>query len=60
MFSLQEPNNFTNKIDERYLKIVFSDTRSIFKEFVQLNERMFNQKNIKIVTTQVYKLVNDI
>ena len=60
MFSLQKPNNFTNKIDERYLKIVFSDTRSIFKEFVQLNERMFNQKNIKIVTTQVYKLVNDI
>ena len=60
MFSLQKPNNFTNKIDERYLKIVFSDTRSIFKEFVQFNERMFNQKNIKIVTTQVYKLVNDI
>ena len=60
MFSLQEPNNFTNKIDERYLKIVFSDTRSIFKEFVQLNERTFNQENIKIVTTQVYKLVNDI
>ena len=39
---------------------MYSDTGSIFKELLLLNEKIFNQENNEVVTAQVYKLVNDI
>ena len=37
MLIFQKYNNFTNKIYEGHLKVVYDDTGSIFKELLQLN-----------------------
>lgn len=39
-----------------------NDTGSVFKKFLQLSNKIFNHKNknMEIVTTEVYKLVIDI
>ena len=56
MFSSRRSNNLINRIHERSLRTVY-DTISTFREFTSLS---IHHKNIQILTTEVYKVVNKI
>ena len=61
MFSSQRSDNLINRIHERSLRTVYNDTSSTFQELLQRNRSVsIHHKNIQTLTTEVFKLVNNI
>ena len=61
MFSSRKSNNLKNRIHERPLRTVYNDTSSTFQELRQRNGSVsIHQKNIQTLTTDVFKVVNNI
>ena len=61
MFSSRRSNNLINRIHERSLRTGYNDTSSTFQEFLQRNTSVsIHHKNIQILTTEVFKVVNNI
>ena len=61
MFSSRRSYNFKNRIHERSLRTVYNDTSSTFQELLQRNRSVsIHHKNIKTLTTEVFKVVNSI
>ena len=60
MFSSRRSNNLINRIHERSLRTVYNDTSSTFQELLQRNRSVsIHHKNIQILTTEVFKVVNN-
>ena len=61
MFSSRRSNKLINRIHERSLRTGYNDTSSTFQEFLQRNTSVsIHHKNIQILTTEVFKVVNNI
>ena len=61
MFSSRRSNNLINRTHERSLRTVYNDTSSTFQELLQRNRSVsIHHKNIKTLTTEVFKVVNSI
>ena len=61
MFSSRRSNNLINRIHERSLRTVYNDTSSTFQELLQRNRSVtIHHKNIQTLTTEVFKVVNNI
>ena len=61
MFSFRRSNNLINRIHERSLRTFYNDTGSTFQELLQRNRSVsIHHKNIKTLTTEVFKVVNSI
>ena len=58
MFSSRQSNNLINKFHERSLMLVTNDENSSFETLLQNNKDItIHQRNLQIVTTEVYKIV---
>ena len=61
MFSSQRSNNLINRIHDRSLRTVYNDTSSTFQELLKCNRSVsIHHKNIQNLTTEVFKVVNNI
>ena len=61
MFSSRRSDNLINRIHERSLRTVCSDTSSTFQELLQRNRSVsIHHKNVQTLTTGVFKVVNNI
>ena len=61
MFSSRSSKNLINRIHERSLRTVYNDTNSTFHELLQGNiSVIIHHKNIQTLTTEVFKVVNNI
>ena len=61
MFSSPRSNNLTNRIHKRSLRTAYNDTSSTFQELLQRNRSVsIHHKNIQTLTTEVFKVVNNI
>ena len=62
MFCSRQSNNLINRVYERGLRLTYSNKTN--KEFQQIlrdkNEFTIHQKNLQVLTTEVYKTVNGI
>ena len=60
MFYFRQSNNLTNKLHGRALKLVYQSNSS-FKILLEKQEEFWiHQKNLQILMTEIYKLVNSI
>ena len=58
MFSSRQSNNLINKLHERSLMFITNDENSSFETLLQNNKDItIHQRNLQIVTTEVYKIV---
>ena len=59
MFHSRKLNNKINKLHERCLQIVYSDNTSSFEELLETdNSVSVHHRNIQVLATELYKLVN--
>ena len=60
MFSSRQSNNLINKVHERSLRLITNDENSSFKTLLQnINDITVHQRHLKILMTEVYKIVKD-
>ena len=61
IFSSRKPNNLINYVHERTLRIVSGDNHSSFKSLLsKCKEIIIHQRNLKMVMTETYKIINGI
>ena len=62
MYCSRQSNNLTNRVRERGLRLTYRNATN--KEFQQIirekNEPTIHQKNLQVLMTEVYKIVNGI
>ena len=61
MFCSRQSNNLINKVHERGLRLTYRDETKDFQQILrELNEITIHQRNLQVLMTKVYKVVNGI
>ena len=61
MFSSRQSNNLINKIHERSLRISYKDQKTSYTNLLEThNELTIHEKNIQVLMTEIYKIVNGV
>ena len=61
MFCPRRSNNLFNKVSERELHITYNDQFTNFKFLLSnLNEITIHQRNLQVLITEIYKIINHI
>ena len=61
MFCLRQSNNLINKVHERDLTLTYEDETKDFQQILrEQNEITIHQRNLQVLMTEVYKIVNSI
>ena len=59
MFCSRRSNNLVNNIHERHLKIITNDKNSNFEDLFKSNNQItVHQRNLQILMTEVFKIIN--
>ena len=59
MFCSRQSNNLINKVHERGLRLTYRDETKDFQQILrEQNEITIHQRNLQVLMTEVYKLVN--
>ena len=60
-FCSRQSNNLINKVHERGLRLTFRDETKDFQQVLrEQNEITIHQRNLQVLMTKVYKIVNGI
>ena len=60
-FRLRQSNNLINKVHERGLRLTYRDETKDFQQILrEQNEITIHQRNLQVLMTGVYKIVNGI
>ena len=61
MFCSRQSNNLINKVHERGLRLTYRDGTKDFQQILrEQNEITIHQRNLQVLMTEVYKIVNGI
>ena len=61
MFCSRQSNNLINKVHEWALRLTYRDETKDFQQILrELNEIIIHQRNLQVLMTKVYKVVNGI
>ena len=61
MFCSRQSNNLINKVHERNLRLTYGDETKDFQQILrEQNEITIHQRNLQVLMTGVYKIVNGI
>ena len=61
VFCSRQSNNLINKVYERGLRLTYRDETKDFQQILrEKNEITIHQRNLQVLMTQVYKIVNSI
>ena len=61
MFCSKQSNNLINKVHERGLRLTYRDETKDFQQILrEQNEITIHQRNLQVLMTEVYKIVNGI
>ena len=61
MFCPRRSNNLINIVQERALRITYNDQQTNFKSLLSNhNEITIHQRNLQVLMTEIYKIINDI
>ena len=61
MFCSRQSNNLINKVHERGLRLTYRDETKDFQQILRKqNEITIHQRNLQVLMTEVYKIVNSI
>ena len=55
-----KPNSLINKVHNRPLRIISRDNHSSFKNLRKCKEITFHQRNLQVLMTEMYKIINGI
>ena len=61
MFCSRQSNNLINKIHERSLRISYKDQKTSYHNLLEThNELTIHQRNLQVLMTEIYKIVNGV
>ena len=61
MFCSRQSNNLINKIHEQSLRISYKDQKTSYHNFLETNNELtIHQRNLLVLMTEIYKIVNGV